>query len=260
MAESTANRFDTRESLAARTFVQLVDSLVDDFDVIDLLTVLADRSVELLDAGAAGILLADTNGRLRVIGASSEQVELLELFQLQNDEGPCLDCYATGEPVINADLRAESPWHRFAAESVAAGFPSVCALPLRLKDTVLGCLNLFMVAPRGLSEPDLALAQALADVASITIVQDQAMRQAAVREGQLQYALDSRVAIEQAKGMLAERGGIDMDEAFSRLRSFARTNNRRLTELAMELVEGTVSLDVVVSGSRPSPERPRSDR
>lgn len=256
MPESTPNATATREGLTARTFVQLVDSLVDDFDVIDLLTVLADRSVELLEAGAAGVVLADTDGRLQVIGASSEAVELLELFQVQNHEGPCMDCYATGETVMGADLRANSAWPRFAVESVRAGFPSVCALPLRLKDVVLGCLNLFMVTPRELSGADVALGQALADVASIAIVQDQASRQAAVREGQLQHALESRIAIEQAKGMLAEHGHFDMNEAFSRLRTFARANNRRLTDVAMELVQGIVALDVVIHNVGSKADRP----
>ena len=200
-----------RNALTAVTFVEIVDTLVDDFDVIDVLTVLTSRSVELLAAAAAGILLADTTGQLRVMAASTEQVELLELFQIQNDEGPCLDCFNTGAVVVHDNLDAASPWPQFAAESVRAGFPSVCAVPLRLKAVILGCLNLFMSAPISLAAADVALAQALADVASIAIIQDQATREAAIREGQLQHALNSRIAIEQAKGMIAERGSVDMD-------------------------------------------------
>src|SRR5688500_16044732 len=179
-----------RESIATRTFVQLADTLVVDFDLIDLLTVLANRSVELLDAAAAGILLADRDGRLRVMAASDEQVELLELFQVQSEEGPCLDCYGSGDAVINSDLRGPTPWPDFSAESVRLGFPSVCALPMRLRDNVLGCLNLFMSEPVSLSDTDIALAQALADVSSIAIVQDGAKRLATTRELQLQHALD----------------------------------------------------------------------
>lgn len=231
-----------RQALTASTFVELIDTLVEDFDVIDLLTVLASRCVELLDAAAAGILLADGSGHLRVMAASTEQIALLELFQVQNEQGPCMDSFRTGQVVAAADLTAGSRWPLFAAESIAAGFPSVCALPLRLRDVILGCLNLFLTNPVPLTAADIQLAQALADVASIAIVQDQATRDAAIREGRLQLALNSRIVIEQAKGMLAEHGGIDMDEAFSQLRTFARSNNRRLTEVAESLAAGTLKV------------------
>jgi GAF domain-containing protein len=232
-----------RESLTTRTFVQLADTLVVDFDLIELLTVLANRSVELLGAAAAGILLADGDGRLRVMAASDERAELLELFQLQSDEGPCLDCYGTGTPVINSDLRGQTPWPSFSAESVRLGFPSVCALPLRLRNDVLGCLNLFIAQAVALSDTDVALAQALADVASIAIVQDAANRLATSREAQLQHALDSRVLIEQAKGMVAEHESMNMSAAFSLIRTFARNNNLLLTETAANLVDGTINID-----------------
>jgi GAF domain-containing protein len=249
-----------RNALTAVTFVEIVDTLVDDFDVIDVLTVLTARSVELLEAAAAGILLADTAGQLRVMAASTEQIGLLELFQIQNDEGPCLDCFNTGAMIVRADLATPSPWPRFAAESIDAGYPSVCAVPLRLRDVILGCLNLFMSAPVSLSAADVVLAQALADVASIAIIQDQATREAAIREGQLQHALNSRIAIEQAKGMIAERGHVDMDAAFSILRRFARNNNRGLTEVSEALVAGTLSLDALIRERRPPPPPPISRR
>lgn len=231
-----------RQTLTAITFVELVETLVDDFDVIDLLTVLASRSVDLLDAAAAGILLADADGQLRVMAASTEQIALLELFQVQNEQGPCLDSYHTGQVVVAADLRAGSPWPLFAAECLAAGYPSVCAVPLRLRRTALGCLNLFMSQPTPLAAAEIDLAQALADVASIAIIQDQAARQAAVREDRLRYALNSRIVIEQAKGMLAEHGHVDMDTAFGQLRAFARNNNRRLTEVAESLTAGQLAI------------------
>jgi GAF domain-containing protein len=236
-----------RQGLAAATFVELIDTLVDDFDVIDVLTVLASRSVQLFDAAAAGILLADASCHLRVMAASTEQIALLELFQVQNQEGPCMDSFRTGEVVAVSDLAAGSVWPLFAAESVAAGFPSVCAVPLRLRDVILGCLNLFMTEPVRLSAGDVDLAQALADVASIAIMQDQAARDAADREDRLQHALNSRIAIEQAKGMLAEYGGVDMDEAFNRLRRFARNHNRRLTEVAKSLVAGQLKVTDVAA-------------
>ena len=234
-----------REVLTASTFVTLIDTLVDEFDVIDVLTLLASRSVELLGAAAAGILLADPSGDLRVMAASSEQIVLLELFQIQNEQGPCMDCYRTGDVVIEADLRVGSRWPQFASESVAAGYPSVCAVPLRLRSSVLGCLNLFMSEALPLAEADVNLARSLADVASIAIVQDQAARDAATREGQLQHALDSRIAIEQAKGMLAEHVGVDMDTAFGLLRTFARNHNRGLSEVAAALVAGLLDVALV---------------
>ncbi len=253
MSNAAEQRALARQALTATTFVEIVDTLVDDFDVIDVLTQLTSRSVELLEAAAAGILLADSEGQLRVIGASSEQVELLELFQIQNDEGPCLDCYSTGLVVQSSQLDEVSPWPQFAVESVSAGLPSVCAVPLRLKDLILGCLNLFMSEPVGLSDAEIALAQALADVASIAIVQDQATRQAVIREGHLQHALTSRISIEQAKGMISEHGQVDMEEAFSRLRSYARNHNRGLTEVARSLVDGTTTIQAIWDKRRPPP-------
>jgi GAF domain-containing protein len=255
VSDHSHERAANRQALTATTFVEIVDTLVDNFDVIEVLTLLTSRSVELLEAAAAGILLADEHGQLRVIGASTEEVELLELFQIQNAEGPCLDCFNTGRVVGNDNLSGESPWPQFAAESIRNGFPSVCAVPLRLRDATLGCLNLFMSEPVGLSDAEIALAQALADVASIAMVQDQATRQAAVREGHLQHALTSRIVIEQAKGMLAERTGVDMDEAFHRLRKFARDNNRGLTEVAESMVAGRLAVDAI-SEQRKAPRTP----
>jgi GAF domain-containing protein len=253
VSDDALARATTRQTLTATTFVEIVDTLVGDFDVIEVLTLLTSRCVELLDAAAAGILLADSDGHLRVIGASTEQIQLLELFQVQNDEGPCLDCFRTGDVVLHSDLDTESPWPLFAAECTNAGFASVCAVPLRLKAHTLGCLNMFMSAPGGLTDTDVALAQALADVASIAIIQDQATRNAAVREGHLQHALYSRIAIEQAKGMIAEHNRVDMDDAFFRLRAYARHHNRRLTEVAEALVAGTTNVDAIKAATRPSP-------
>lgn len=256
MSDDALSKAATRQTLTATTFVEIVETLVGDFDVIEILTLLTSRCVELLDAAAAGILLADGEGRLRVIGASTEQIQLLELFQVQNDEGPCLDCFRTGEVVLHSDLDSNSPWPRFSAECTEAGFASVCAVPLRLNAHTLGALNMFMSASGGLTTTDVALSQALADVASIAIMQDQATRDAAIREGHLQHALNSRILIEQAKGMIAEYSKVDMDEAFKRLRAYARNNNRGLTEVAEALVSGTATLDAITGPRRPSPRRP----
>jgi GAF domain-containing protein len=245
MSDDTRESAAERQILTATAFVEIVDTLVGDFDVIEVLTVLTSRCVELLGAAAAGILLADNDGHLRVVGASTEQIQLLELFQVQNEEGPCLDCFHTGKVVLHSDFDTGSPWPQFAAECTSAGYGSVCAVPMRLKSQIVGCINLFMSGTGGLSTADVALAQALADVASIAIVQDQATRDATVREGHLQRALISRIAIEQAKGMIAERGATDMNDAFSRLRAYARNNNIGLTAAAEAIVDGTIAVNAI---------------
>lgn len=238
----------TREDLLVRTFVELTDSLVDDFDIIDLLTALANGCVELGLADASGILLSDEHGRLRVMAASSERTRLLELFQLQNDEGPCLEAYATGEPVLHPDLTAAfDRWPRFAPEAIDAGFRSVDALPLRLRSATIGAINLFGAAPGGMTEADQRIARAMGDVAAIAIIQSQMVRESETRAGQLQHALDSRVAIEQAKGMVAQKLGSDMDGAFAAIRSYARSHRRHLTDVAAEIIAGKLSLDEAVA-------------
>ena len=160
-----------REALLARALVELADTLVADFDVVELLTLLADRCVEVLEVGAAGLMLAGPDAELRVMASSSEAMRVLELFELQSKEGPCLDCYLSGKPVVDQDLAgANGRWPRFAAEALAAGFHSVQALPLRWRGTVIGALNLFHVEPGEMHEPDVEAAQALADVATIAVL------------------------------------------------------------------------------------------
>jgi transcriptional regulator with GAF, ATPase, and Fis domain len=231
------------QQLLAKTFVELADNLVADFDLIDFLRLLTDRCVGMLGASAAGVLLADLDGELRVMAASSEQVRLLELFQLQNDEGPCLDSFRTGAPVIVADVSAEADrWPRFVAAAQRSGFGSVQALPMRLRDEVVGALNLFRTGT-GPFDPDaMPLAQALADVATISLLQQRTAHRSTVLNEQLQNALNSRVLIEQAKGKLAERRGIDMEQAFTTLRGYARAHNRRLSDLARAFIDDSEPL------------------
>ena len=219
----------TRESRLVQTFVELADTLVNDFDVVEFLHLLTNRATALLDAAEAGLLLADPGGTLHVMASSSEQTRALELFQLQNEEGPCLECYRLGAPVIVADVDAEEErWPRFVPEARGAGFASVHALPLRLRDELVGVLNLFGSTPGRLNEPDLTAGQAMADIATIGILQHRAIHDAHVSVDQLQSALHSRIVIEQAKGVLAERAGIDMPEAFDRLRRYARSHSSRV--------------------------------
>ncbi|MFE9369627.1 GAF and ANTAR domain-containing protein [Streptomyces sp. NPDC006711] len=225
------------ERLLAKTFVELADNLVADFDLIDFLRLLTDRCVGMLGASAAGVLLADRDGELRVMAASDEQVRLLELFQLQNDEGPCLDCYRTGTPTTVPDLRRESDrWPRFTTQAGLHGFEAVQALPMRLRDEVVGALNLFHTDPGPFDPDGTSIAQALADVATISLLQQRSSHRSTVLNEQLQNALNSRVLIEQAKGKLAERHGIDMEQAFTALRGYARAHNRRLSDIARVFV------------------------
>jgi GAF domain-containing protein len=231
------------QQLLAKTFVDLADNLVADFDLIDFLRLLTDRCVGMLGASAAGVLLADRDGELRVMAASDEQVRLLELFQLQNDEGPCLECFRTGAPVTVPDLRTEADrWPRFAAQAQHSGFAAVQALPMRLRNEVVGALNLFHTDPGPFDPVGTPIAQAFADVATISLLQQRSTHRSNVLNEQLQTALNSRVLIEQAKGKLAERQGIDMEQAFTALRGYARAHNRRLSDLARAFIDGSEPL------------------
>ncbi len=235
--------------LLSDTFVELADTMVADFDVIDFLHLLTDRSVALLSASAAGVMLADPRGELRVAASSNEAAGLLDLFQIQNDQGPCLDCFRTGKPVTVADLaRPRQPWPRFSAAATQSGFRAVEALPMRLRDQVIGALNLFRAVPGPLAPAELRIGQALADVATIGLLHERNVRRSETVAEQLQAALNSRDIIEQAKGKLAERHGLGMDQAFIALREYARNTNQRLTD---------VSRNFVTSGSAEFPPPPR---
>jgi len=230
-----------REDLLVQTLVDLADNLVDDFDVVELFTLLADRSVDVLDVAAAGLMLVAPEGGLRVMASSSEALHLVELVEVQAEEGPCLDCYRTGEPVTIADLTtADDRWPHFAPVARAAGFRSAHAMPMRLRQSVIGALNLFNDVPGALDDADLLAARALADVATIAILQHRAVRDAHIVNEQLQHALNNRIVIEQAKGVLAERAGIEVDVAFTRMRTYARNGNLRLVDVAREVIDNTV--------------------
>ena len=233
------------ERQLAEAFVALADTLVDDFDVVDFLHELTVRCAQVLGVSAAGVLLADQRGALRVVAASTEQTRLLELLQSQTDQGPCPECFHTGRPIAVADLSTPTVarrWPRFVAEARTVGFASVHALPMRLRTDIIGALNLFGTEPGALDEDTLRLAQALADVATIGLLQARAIRQRDTLAEQLQTALNSRVVIEQAKGVIAERRQVDMDQSFTLLRTTARTSNRRLSDLARAVVDGSETL------------------
>jgi GAF domain-containing protein len=242
-----------REQLVATAFVSLADNLVDDYDVIELLTRLVGYSVQLLGADAGGIMLADPHGQLRVVAASDEHAELIELMQLQNDQGPCLACNHAGAPVSVADLgEATDRWPKFIPAAMNQNvFRAVHAVPLRLRGEAIGALTLCHHQPGPMSTEDLTLSQALADVATIAILQERAIRRAEILTEQLQNALDSRVVIEQAKGVLGQHARLRMDEAFHVLRSYARSGHHRLAQVAQELVERRLDPATVLAASSP---------
>jgi hypothetical protein len=225
-----------RETRVLDAVVSLVDKLLDDFDVVDLLTELTERCADLLDIATAGFLLADPLGQLRLLAATSTQTRELELFQLQADEGPCVECYATGHPVSVADLRAEtSRWPRFVPAALEAGVASVHAVPMRAAGIVLGSLGLFGTRPGELSQADLMVGQTLAHIACVAILQEHPPTPSTVIP-QLRSALTHRVVVEQAKGFLRARLDISVDEAFSLLRRYARTHGDHLTDVARQLM------------------------
>jgi GAF domain-containing protein len=217
----------------------MADTLVDDYDVVDLLTGLTGRCVTLLGASAAGVMLASPAGSLGLVASSSEAMRLLELFELQAQEGPCVDAFRTGERIEHEILIAGSgPWPSFTAAALRAGFRSAIAMPLRWRDVTLGALNLLSESPEPMGGADQIVARAFADLAALSIVQHQASAEARRLNEQLSAALTSRIVIEQAKGVLSERAGVDLGEAFSRLRSYARNKNLRLTDVAQAAVDG----------------------
>lgn len=241
-----------REALLARTFVQTADTLVSDFDLVDFLTSLAVQCVELFDATEAGFMLADRRAGLQVVASSSPTMGHLELFELQHDEGPCVECYRSGRFVGSVDLTQDvSRWPRFAPEAMRVGFHAAWALPMRLRDKTIGSLNLLRAETGVLTEEDLTAAQALADVATIGLLQQRAAEDARLLNDQLQGALDSRVAIEQAKGVLAEHAGVAMDVAFNEIRNYARRTSQRLSDVARRVANRDAEvLDQVVPPDR----------
>ncbi|PXX01417.1 GAF and ANTAR domain-containing protein [Mycolicibacterium moriokaense] len=225
-----------RETRVLDAVVSLVDSLLDDFDVVDLLTELTERCAELLDVESAGLLLADPLEQLRLLAATSEETRELELFQLQADEGPCMDCYSSGQPVSVADLQAEADrWPSFVPAALDAGFASVHAVPMRAAGIVLGALGLFGSRPGALDEADLLVGQTLAHIASVAILQEHSPTPSSVMP-QLRSALTSRILVEQAKGFLRESLDVSVEQAFQLLRRYARTNGDHLTDVARRLM------------------------
>jgi GAF domain-containing protein len=228
---------DARETLLARAFVRLADTLASDFDVVEFLHGLTEDSVEILRAEAAGVMLADARGGLRLIASSDERMRLLELFELQGTQGPCLDAYSTGGAVQASAADSRARWPLFAPQASHAGFQMMCAVPLRVRSDVIGALNLFRGRDEPFTDTEMEIAQAMAEMAAIGLIQERAVRERNLLTTQLQTALNSRVIIEQAKGMIAEYLTMTADDAFTPLRNYARYHNRKLSEVASDVVD-----------------------
>jgi len=230
-----------REQRLAEVFVELADTLVEEFDLVDFLQTLTERAVELIDADSAGLMLDDQRGQLKVVAYTDEPTRILELLELQNDEGPCLDCFATGTQLANIDLgAAQDRWPRFAAAATGAGYAVAHAVPMRLRRQVIGALNLFAHARTPLPDGELAVVQGLADIATIGLLHERAVRDQVVLAEQLQTALQSRILIEQSKGVLSARAGLDVSGAFQLMRTYARRTGQSLTTVAEEIVAGSI--------------------
>jgi GAF domain-containing protein len=242
-----------REQDLLAAFVEFADTFVDDYDVVEFLHRLAERCVGLIDVAEAGIMLADRDDTLHYIASSSERMHLIELFELQHDEGPCLDAYRTGV-AIHTTLAddADPRWPRFAPHARDGGFQSVSAIPMRLRTEVIGALNLFSMTPEPLTSEDQQVAQALADIATIGILQERALTDGHIVLTQLEGALESRIVIEQAKGIVAEHNHVSVDDAFKLLRDYARNHSRPLRQTANDIIDGTLSTDAL-AGTRNQP-------
>jgi GAF domain-containing protein len=230
----------TREQQVIQTFVALADSLVGDFDADELLHVLAERCVEVLDVDAAGVMVAMRQGELRAVAATSREMRQLEIFEVAASEGPSYAAYASGAPVVEHDLAAaEGRWPQFTARARDLGFVAAHGFPLRLRERTIGALNLFQSAGRSrLGPPDVAVAQGFADVAAISLIQAELTHQSGTTVAQLERALATRVLIEQAKGVLAERLELTPQQAFQRLRKHARDRNRKVRDVAADVLDG----------------------
>ncbi len=229
-----------REAMLARAFVRLADTLVSDFDIVEFLHGLTADSVGILAAEAAGVMLADGRGGLRLIASSEERMRLLELFELQGAEGPCLDAFSSGRPVQASAADSRRRWPVFAPHAAEVGFQTMCAVPLRVRSEIIGALNLFRGSDEAFTDVEMEIAQAMAEMAAIALIQERALREQGLLTGQLQAALNSRVVIEQAKGMLAEYLTMTVNDAFALLRQYAREHNRKLSEVASDVVDRTI--------------------
>lgn len=251
----------TRDEVLFATLLELADTATNGFDLVSMADRLVGACVEVLGVTAAGIMLADQRKSLRVFASTNEETRMLELFELQNNDGPCLEAFGTGKQIAGVDLsQFTTRWPRFAAAAMSAGINTAYAVPMRLRDQTIGALNLFQSGTEPMSSHDLSVAKVMADMAAIGIINHWSIRQQEVLAQQLQSALNTRVTIEQAKGVVAERQGVSMSEAFEYLRSTARASRRPIAEVAVETVTGQGSVAALrpfeAAGEPPATPRP----
>ena len=226
-----------RQAKLAERFVTLADTLVDDYDVVEVLDGLMSTCQELLDVDEAGMMLTDPRGGMQRVASSNEEARLLELLQVQTREGPCFESVKDGRIVVVDDISSTADrWPTFAERALANGFNSVYAFPMRLREATVGGLNLFCKNRGSLDTESRVMAKALADIATIGILQQRTLSRSSVLAENLQRALNTRIVVEQAKGVLSERGSMPMDETFNLLRNYARSHNLKLSELARSVV------------------------
>ncbi len=234
---------DVTQQRLLETFVKLADTLIDDYDVVDLLQLLVDTCRDVLDTTAAGILLADSRGELEVVASTSEASRLVEMMQLSAEQGPCIESYRSGRSVSVPDIEvSKDEWWQFRGSALAQGFRSMDALPLRLRDTTIGTLNLLRSEPGAAPEDTIRAAQAFADVATIGILHERTLRESAILSEQLQAALNSRIVIEQAKGVISHTRGVSIDDAFALMRQYARSHSVGLSIVAARIVDRSLRL------------------
>jgi GAF domain-containing protein len=231
----------------AKVFVEIADTLVDEFDLIDFLHMLTVRVADLVGASAVGLLLADDRGRLRFVAASDERAKIVEMFQIQTSEGPCLETYRSGKPIVNLDLTdPDARWPRFAERALEVGFRAVHAFPLRLRSQVIGAMNVFgNDVGGGFDAGDTDVVQALADVAAIGLLQERTISRGEALTDQLQSALNSRIVIEQAKGAIAQTRRVSVDAAFTILRDYARGHDQRLSDVARAVISDPATMSAL---------------
>jgi len=232
----------SRPEKVSTAFVKLADTLVADYDVLDMLHTLAEECVDLLQVDQVGLLLAGPQGDLQVVASTSEESELVEIFQLQAGEGPCIECYHSGSVVTIADIAALDKWPAFRQAALRQGFVSVHVVPLRIHDRIIGAMGLFGSTIGDLEREDAVIAQALASVATISLLQERTIRESQIVNDQLQRALNSRIMIEQAKGVIAQVSTVTMDEAFNRLRKHARSAHLTLNDTSQQVIDRTLVL------------------
>ena len=242
---------NTREERINDAFVRVAGTLVDNYDVVDLLSTLVHTCTQLLDVQSGGILLADGTGMLELVASTSEEAETVEVMIVAAGAGPCIDSFKTGSVVSVPDIAADSDlWPRFRRTALDQGFRAAHATPLRLHGEVIGAMNLLSTMSGPLSDRDARLAQALADVATVGILHERSFRQPETVTAQLHLALDTRVLVEQAKGVLAHVRSCTMSEAFEALRDYARDHDITLRSAAEGVVNRTIPAEALVPQAR----------